>query len=152
MSHLCVISGKFTKNSDFLDFFLLVTACILRLINKYLHFTRLYCFSRRRFSKSYSLNLREGGRSIDIIIYSGMLNNLSFLSLLIRAEKLKKFRKDRFLNMYLNSPGKGRSHQTGQVCLCTHISNDIICVSFTQTSARLLGKALEDSSCQSSKL
>lgn len=31
-----------------------------------------------------------GGFAIDIIIYSGMLNNLSFQYLLIRAEKPKK--------------------------------------------------------------
>lgn len=34
-----------------------------------------------------------GGFAIDIIIYSGMLNNLSFQYLLIRAEKPKKIQK-----------------------------------------------------------
>lgn len=52
-----------------------------------------------------------------------MLNNLSFLSLLIRAEKRKKFTKDRFLNMYLNSPDKGTEPPNRAVCYCTHMPN-----------------------------
>lgn len=56
------------------------------------------------------------------IIYSSMLNYLSFLSLLISAEKRRKFKKDQFLDMYLNSQDKGGS--TTQ-CSCTPLSKDI---------------------------
>lgn len=82
-----------------------------------------------------------------------MLNNLSFLSLLIRAEKPKKFRKDRFLNMYLNLPDKGTEPPNRARCVYAHTCLILQCVFFSiPTCARTLGKALGDSSCQSQKL
>lgn len=49
-----------------------------------------------------------GGFAIDIIIYSGMLNNLSFQYLLIRAEKPKKIQKT-LISLY--EPDKRRRHK-----------------------------------------
>ena len=110
------LSDKIFKNeknnkANLWIFVCLTGAHILKLISKYLHLIYIYCFSfipwRWWKSDSFDLSEKGWGFSIDMIIYSGMLNNLSFLSLLIRAEKPKKFSKDRFLNMYLNSPDKG---------------------------------------------
>ena len=59
--------------------------------------------------------IRLGRPGAEGIIYSSMLNNLSFLSLLIRAEKRKKFSRDRFLDMYLNSRVKAYPHRGAAV-------------------------------------
>lgn len=107
-------------------FYCLTTGNTLRLISKYFCISHTFFFAfiffPWRWWKSDSFDLSEvgWGFSNDMIIYSGMLNNLSFLSLLIRAEKPKKFRKDRFLNTHLNSPDKGTEPPNRTTCVYAH--------------------------------
>lgn len=140
------------KISGFL--YCLTTGNILRLISKYFCISHtFFCiFFPWRWWKSDSFDLSEVGWGFrnGMIIYSGMLNNLSFLSLLIRAEKPKKFRKDRFLNTYLNSPDKGTVPPNRAMCVYAHTYYSVGL--FFVSCARIMSKALVDTSCQSRKL
>lgn len=89
-----------------------------------------------------------GGFAIDIIIYSGMLNNLSFQYLLIRAEKPKKIQKTLISLYEPDKRIKGGDTKIKLRCACAQ--ECLIWFFFLTICSHLL--AFCSPSCQSSKL